>query len=462
MRIFDIDNPEGFHVHFVGIGGISMSGLAEILLHKGYTVTGSDLKDSHIINRLKDKGARIFIGHQPSNIQGADMVVHTAAVKEDNPEIREAKNNNIPIMDRATLLGQIMETFPYSIGVSGCHGKTTTTSMLSVIMDHAKLDPTILVGGEVDAIGGNVRTGSSPYFITEACEYVESFLHFKPYIAIILNIDSDHLDYYRDIEHIYQAFLKFARLVPDHGYVIGCSDDPLVAKLMGEISCNTVSFSIENEGYWKAYDIDYNINGTTTFRVSRGDEHIGEIVLGTAGKHNVYNSLAALAAAHVLSIPFDISRDALINFKGTHRRLEFKGKLGDVTILDDYAHHPTEIKATLEAVKNYPHNRIWCVFQPHTYTRTHKLFEDFVHAFEKADRVIITDIYAAREKDTGLIHSRDLVKSISQTGQICTYMETFEQVADYLRKNTSPGDIVITMGAGDIYKVGDMLLDSAS
>ncbi|MGI6189854.1 MAG: UDP-N-acetylmuramate--L-alanine ligase [Caldicoprobacteraceae bacterium] len=461
MRIFDIDNPAGCRVHFIGIGGISMSGLAEILMHKGYAVTGSDIKDSHLTRRLEDKGARVFIGHHPSNIQGADMVVYTAAVKEDNPEIQEAKKNNIPIMDRATLLGQIMEYFPYSIGISGTHGKTTTTSMLSVIMNHAKFDPTVLVGGEVDAIGGNVRTGNSPYFITEACEYVESFLHFKPYIAVILNIDSDHLDYYKDINHIYSAFLKFAGLVPEHGYVIGCGDDPLVSKLMGEVKCGTISYSIENEGHWKAYAIQYNGQGTTTFKVSFRGKDMGKVTLYIPGKHNVYNSLAALAAAHAVGIPFDICRDALQAFKGTHRRMEFKGKLDDVTIVDDYAHHPAEIRATLEAVKNYPHNRIWCLFQPHTYTRTKMLFEDFVHALTGVDQVIITDIYSAREKDTGEIHSRDLAQSISRTGQACIYMQTFEQIVDYLKQNTSPGDIVITMGAGDIYKVGDMFLNTA-
>lgn len=462
MQEVHIDRFKGCQVHFVGIGGISMSGLAEILLERGYTVTGSDLKESHIIRKLREKGAKVFIGHDAANVQGARLVVHTAAVKADNPEIEEANKKGIPVIDRATLLGQVMEAYPYSIAVSGSHGKTTTTSMLSTILLHADLNPTILVGGELDAIGGNVRTGSGPYFITEACEYVESFLHFKPYIAIILNIDADHLDYFKDINHVYQAFSKFAHLVPQNGYTVGCIDDPLVAKLLPQLQCKAVSYGINGPADWKACDIHYSSMGTACFKVYHKGEYVGDLDLSVPGKHNVYNALAATAAAYVLGIPFKVIKEALASYKGTHRRLEFKGKRNDVTILDDYAHHPTEIKAILETVQCYPHNRIWCVFQPHTYTRTKKLFDQFVHAFKQADRLIITDIYAAREKDTGEIHSRDLVKAITQTGQPCMYMQTFEEIANYLKSNISPGDIVITVGAGDVYRVGDMLLDSAS
>ncbi|MBM7582610.1 UDP-N-acetylmuramate--alanine ligase [Caldicoprobacter guelmensis] len=460
MQMVHIDDLKGCHVHFVGIGGISMSGLAEILLKRGYTVSGSDLKDSHIIQRLNEKGARIYIGHSPSNVEGAHLVVHTAAVKADNPEIQEAYKRSIPVIDRATLLGQIMESYPYSIGVSGSHGKTTTTSMLSTILLHANLDPTILVGGELDTIGGNVRIGSSPYFITEACEYVESFLHFKPYIAIILNIDADHLDYFRDINHIYQAFSKFAQLVPQDGYVVGCADDPLVKKLLSEVKGNVISYGINGPSDWQACDIYYKDLGTASFKAYYKGKYMGDISLAVPGKHNVYNALASAAAAHVLGVPFEIIQDALKTYRGTHRRLEFKGKMGEVTIIDDYAHHPTEIKATLETVKNYPHNRIWCVFQPHTYSRTKKLFNEFVQAFKQADLLIITDIYAAREKDTGEVHSRNLAQAISQAGQPCIYMQSFDEIANYLKENASPGDIVITMGAGDVYRIGDMLVTS--
>jgi len=462
MQTVHIDHFNGCRIHFVGIGGISMSGLAEILLKRGYAVTGSDLRESHITQKLRKKGAKVFIGHDSTNVQGAQLVVHTAAVKEDNPEIQEARKRNIPVIDRATLLGQVMEAYPYSIAVSGTHGKTTTTSMLSTVLLRANLDPTILVGGELDAIGGNVRVGSSPYFITEACEYVESFLHFKPYLAIILNIDADHLDYFKDIDHIYQAFTKFAHLVPQNGYAVGCIDDPLVAKLLSQLQCNTVSYGINGPSDWKACDIHYSTQGTACFKAYYRGEYVGDVALSVPGKHNVYNALAATAAAHALGIPFEVIKEALADYRGTHRRLEFKGKRGDVTIIDDYAHHPTEIKATLETVQYYPHNRIWCVFQPHTYTRTKKLFNLFVHAFKQADRLIITDIYAAREKDTGEIHSRDLVKAIQQTGQPCMYLQTFEEIVDYLKDNISPGDIVITVGAGDVYRVGDMLLNSVS
>ena len=449
----------GRHVHFIGIGGISMSGLAEILLEKGYKVSGSDLQQSRLTKRLEDNGAIIYQGHNARNIEGADLVVYTAAVKNDNPELMAAADKNIPCMDRATLLGQIMETFQFAIGVSGTHGKTTTTSMLSIVMKHAGLDPTILVGGELDEIGGNVRTGQSEYFITEACEYMDSFLKFHPYMAVILNIDSDHLDYFKDLDQIYSSFKKYAGLVPESGYVIGCGDDPLVSRLMKEVNCHTVSYGINQPADWMAKDITFDNSGCASFRAVNGTRDLGIFSLKIPGRHNVYNALATIAACGIMGIPAETIRESIQKYGGTHRRFEVKGKTSNqATVVDDYAHHPTEIKATINAALNYPHNRIWCVYQPHTYTRTKKLFNEFTQAFNGVDFLIMADIYAAREKNPGDISSGMLADSISENGLKCLYMPEFDKIEEYIRQHSEPGDLIITMGAGDIYKVGDALL----
>ncbi len=458
MKNIHIRNFIGKHIHFIGIGGISMSGIAEILLENGYIISGSDIRDSKIIERLRKKGANIYIGHNSSNIEGAKLIVYTAAINGNNPELMAAEERSIPVMDRATLLGQLMETYPFAIGVAGTHGKTTTTSMLSVIMEHADLNPTILVGGEVDEIGGNVRTGNSDYFLTEACEYVESFLKFHPYIALILNIDEDHLDYFRDIDHIYQAFLKYARLVPPDGYVIGCIDDPLVEKLLNEARRQYVSFAIEKEAHLIAHSISYDDRGCPTFIPCYRGQDTEPISLKVPGRHNIYNALAAYATARILGVDGRTIAEGLNTYHGTHRRFEIKGTIDGITVIDDYAHHPNEIKATINALKNFPHKRIWCIFQPHTYTRTKKLFDRFIDAFQGVDKLIISDIYAAREKDPGDIHSNDIVYNIKKNGQEAMYISAFDEIVAYLSQNVQSGDIVVTMGAGNIYEVGDDFL----
>lgn len=458
MNKLHIEELKGNHVHFIGIGGISMSGLAEILHHKGYIVSGSDIRQSPLTDKLQDKGIKIHIGHNASHIEGIDWVVYTVAVKEDNPEMVAAKEKNIPILERATLLGHIMETYPYSIGISGSHGKTTTTSMLSIILQNAKLDPTILVGGELDDIGGNVKIGNSSYFLTEACEYNESFLNFEPYMAIILNIDKDHLDYFKDLDRIYEAFVSYVNLVPQNGIIIGCTDDPLVSKLMNETHIRKVSFAIENKADWMARDIKYDDKGHPSYRGVYKGQDMGRFQLKIPGRYNIYNALAASAAAWAIGISADTIRDSLSDFKGTHRRFEIKGSLNNVTVVDDYAHHPTEVRATLQAARKYPHKRIWCVFQPHTYSRTQKLFYEFSESFLDADEVIITDIYAAREKAIDGVNSENLAKAINDKGKSCRYMSSFDQTVDFLSQNAKPGDLVLTMGAGDVFKIGDNFL----
>lgn len=454
-----LDSKKVKRVHFTGIGGISMSGLAEILMNLGFEVSGSDIKSSNIVSKLEKKGIRIYIGHSEENINNADLVVYTAAVKADNPELKKARSMEIPTMERATLLGEIMKKYPFSLAISGTHGKTTTTSMVSMIMLQSALDPTIHIGGELDAIGGNTRIGGNKYFITEACEYVESFLKFNPHLAVVLNIEADHLDYFKDLEHIKNAFLKFISLVPENGYVVACVDDENVSSLLEKVQCNKITYGINSKkAMWRAEDITYGENGCASFTVLKDNEKIISIELKVPGIHNVSNSLGAIAACHTLGCDIESIKNGLENFTGTHRRFELKGVADNIKVVDDYAHHPSEIKATLKAARNGNYPRIWSVFQPHTYTRTKHLLNEFSEAFKDADKVVVADIYSAREIDSGEIHSSTLTDKIRQNGQDAVYFPSFEEIVEYLKENTSPGDLILTMGAGDIYKVGEMFL----
>ena len=447
------------NVHFVGVGGISMSGLAQILLQWGYNVTGSDINDSNIINKLRKNGALVYMSHDPKNVEAAELVVYTAAVKQDNCEIIRAKELKIPIIDRAEFLGMIMKNYSYGVAISGCHGKTTTTSMVSIIFKNAKLDPTVLVGGEIDAIDGNVRVGKSKYFVTEACEYTESFLKFYPFVAAILNIEKDHLDYFKDINHIISAFKKFAKLVPKDGSLVVCSDNEHALNISREVDCNVLTYGIKNKADFYAKNIKYDGLGHPTFDVLLRDKKLGTFSLSIPGEHNVLNALAAIAISYNAGIHMDTVKKSLKEFNGTDRRFDIKGTRNNITVVDDYAHHPTEIKATLQAAKQYPHQKIWCVFQPHTYTRTKTLFDEFSEAFYDADKVIITDIYAAREKDTGLVNPSELVDSINKFSANAAYSNDFRSIANLIAKEAKPGDLVFTMGAGDIFKLGPMILD---
>jgi UDP-N-acetylmuramate--alanine ligase len=460
LEQLSILDPNKFkHVHFIGIGGISMSGLAEILLNLGFTVSGSDIRSSNITSKLEKKGIKIYTGHSEENIKDADLVVYTAAVKSDNPELAKAKSLGIPTLDRATLLGEIMKKYPFSVAVSGTHGKTTTTSMISLIMLKSALDPTIHIGGELDAIGGNTRIGSNKYFVAEACEYVESFLKFHPYLAVVLNIEADHLDYFKDIEHIKNAFLKFIRLVPENGYVVACADDQNVLSILKDVHCNIITFGLNSKNaMWTAEDISFNENGFAAFTVLKDNERITNIQLKVPGIHNISNALASIAACYALGCSIENIKKGLESYTGIHRRFELKGIENNIKVVDDYAHHPSEIKATLKAARSGNYPRIWTVFQPHTYTRTKFLLDEFSKAFKDTDKVIITDIYSAREKDTGEIHSRILAEKIRENGQDAIYLPDFEGIVEYLKKNASPGDLIITMGAGDVYKVGEMFL----
>lgn len=453
-------NIENFNrVHFIGIGGISMSGLAHIMLNAGHIVTGSDLKDSHIIQRLRNEGAIINIPHDAKSVEGSDLVVYTAAVKQDNPEMVRAKELNIPVIDRATLLGKIMKKYKYGVGIAGSHGKTTTTSLISVLLEEMSYDPTVLVGGEVDVIGGNVRVGNSDYFVTEACEYTDSFLKFYPYIAVILNVDSDHLDYFKNIDNIKQSFTQFANLVPSDGFVVACGDDANTMSVLKNVDRNIITFGIDNKCNWNAKKIKFDEKGCPSFDAYYNGKYVGNYELSIVGRHNVYNALATLAVCSLLGVDVKKAATWMKKFKGTHRRFEVKGAIDGAIIIDDYAHHPTEIKATLLSALNYPHKRIICVFQPHTYSRTKSLLCDFASSFDNSDITIITDIYAAREKDSGIIHARDLANLIKERGNETYYIKEFTDIAEYLKSILKSGDLVITIGAGDIYKIGELLLN---
>lgn len=454
---FDFIKDKNKKVHFIGIGGISMSGLAEILLENDFKVSGSDMKPSNITDKLSHQGAEIFIGHNADNIKDTDLVVYTAAISEDNPELIRAKELSLPLMDRAEFLGYVMKGHRYNIAISGTHGKTTTTSMISHIFLNANLDPTILVGGELDIIDGNVRTGKSDYFITEACEYKASFLKFFPYIGVILNIEADHLDYYRDIYHIKDTFIEFTKLIPKDGYLVAYAEDKILKEVIPHANCNVITYGIE-EGDIRAKNITYNDRGCASFEVYHGKEKLFDVNMNVPGKHNVLNALASVGSALSLNIEHKYITEGLASFFGTHRRFELKGNKNGVTVVDDYAHHPTEIKAALGAAKNYPHNRIFCVFQPHTYTRTLTLFNDFTNSFFDADEVILADIYAAREKFSSKISSDMLGDAIREKGLSCKNFHDFNEIVSYLETQLKDGDMLITVGAGDVYKIGEMYL----
>lgn len=456
---FNLNIDRNKKVHFIGIGGISMSGLAALLLKKGFKVSGSDAKESKITDKLKANGAEIYIGHKRENLKNVDLVVYTAAIPSDNPEIIEAKEKNIELMNRAEFLGYIMKGHKFNVAVSGTHGKTTCTSMLSHVTLKNNLDPTILVGGELDIIGGNFRIGDSEYFITEACEYKESFLKFFPYVGIILNIDADHLDYYRDLNHIKEAFTKFVNLIPKDGYLVAYSEDKNVKDVIEKANCNVITYGI-NEGDVIAKNISFNNKGQASFTVSKDNKDLFEVTLQTTGKHNILNALATVCVSLIFGIPAEAIVNGLAECKGAHKRFEYKGEFNGATIIDDYAHHPVEIKATLETAKLLPTNKIYAVFQPHTYTRTKTLFEEFTRCFDNVDELILMDIYAAREKNTGLVSSEELGEAIRKTGVNCINVHSHEEAANYLKNKASKNDLILTIGAGDVVKVADLILNN--
>lgn len=456
MYQINFDNP--VRIHFIGIGGISMSGLAEVLLQRGFVISGSDNHGSELTKMLEEKGATIFYGQRASNItDDVDLVVYTAAIHPDNPEFEEADRRGLPMLTRAELLGQIMRNYKVPIAISGTHGKTTTTSMITMILMEAGLDPTVSVGGMLKEIGGNFRIGGEEYFITEACEYTNSFLSFFPKIGLILNIEEDHMDFFKDLDDIYASFRKFASLLPEDGTLIINRDIPSYEKITKDLSCRVVTFSVtDRNADYSADGISYDESGKATFLLYGQKDRA--FTLNVPGEHNVANALASVALSDVLKIPQETAAKGLLSFGGTDRRFQIKGELNKITIVDDYAHHPTEIRATLKAAKKHKKDRIVCVFQPHTYTRTKAFFDDFADALSNADLIVLSDIYAARETDNLGISSKDLMEAIRERGKECYYFPSFDEIENFLLQNCEPGDLLITMGAGDIVKVGENLL----
>ena len=458
--MYNLDFNTPANLHFTGIGGISMSALAEIMISRGFTVTGSDSHESKITDHLESLGAKIFYNQVAGNISSdIDVLIYTAAIKQDNPELVKAKELGIPLLTRAEFLGQIMLNYPMAIGVSGTHGKTTTTSMLSQIMLEGNTDPTILVGGIMPAIHGNTRVGHSDKLITEACEYTNSFLSFKPNMAIILNVAADHLDFFKDLDDIRHSFRKFAELVPDDGFLVINSDIDNLEYFTDGLKCKVITVGSDPaKSDYSATNIEFDQFAKGSYDLVVNGEKSFHVALNVTGEHNIYNSLAAIAAAHAMGISDENIKAGLTQYGGTDRRFQYKGKVGDVTIIDDYAHHPDEITATIKTAKNYPHKKMWVVFQPHTYSRTKSLLPEFGKALKEADAVVLADIYAAREKDTLGVSSLDVKKEIEKYGTEVHYYPSFSEIENFLLESCSPGDLLITMGAGDVVKIGEHLL----
>ncbi len=447
--------PQGAKIHMIGIGGISMSALSNMLLHFGYRVSGSDSRASVLTDDLATKGATIYIGQKAENIKDPDLVCYTAAISKDNPELAAAYAMGVPTIERAELLGALMELYKYPIAVAGTHGKTTATSMLSLVLMAADTDPTILVGGELPQIGGNFRIGKQDYLPFEACEYVESFLHFKPFLSIITNVEEDHLDYFSGIKHIISSFKKFASLTHPLGAIIVCSDDKNACEVVQNVDKKVIKYGIEDtNAEYSAQDIVYHEDGCAEFDVICRGEKLVSVKLNVPGKHNVLNALAVTAAADFLGLSMTAVKSGLEDFGGAKRRFDKLGEVNGCLVVDDYAHHPTEIKTTLDAARNMTKNRLWVAFQPHTYTRTKALLDDFAEVLQIADKTIICDVYPAREEYDGTIHSCDLAIKIPNV----VYMSDMGAIERYLRDNIGKGDVLITMGAGDVYKIGYNLI----
>lgn len=457
MYQIDFGNP--LHIHFIGIGGISMSGLAEILLDEGFTVSGSDARESALTQLLVQKGASIFYGQKAANItDSVKVVVYTAAIHDDNEEFLEAKRRNLPMLSRAELLGQMMKNYNMPIAVSGTHGKTTCTSMLTHILLQAEADPTVSVGGILKAIHGNIRVGQSEIFLTEACEYTNSFLHFFPKLDIILNIEEDHLDFFKDLADIRCSFHRFAKLLPADGTLIINSEIERWEEIAAGIACPVITFGLKETADYSARDISYSDKGFMSFTLLKQGKDCGRIELSVPGMHNVDNALASIAAADLLGISLSAIQTGLFSFTGTDRRFEYKGIRNGFTIVDDYAHHPTEIHATLNAAAHYPHNDLWIVFQPHTYSRTKALFDEFTEVLSQAPHMVLADIYAARETDTLGVSSEQLAAAIREKGCDAHYFSSFDEIEQFLLANCREGDLLITMGAGDVVNIGENLL----
>lgn len=448
------------HIHFVGIGGIGMSGIAELLNNLGYKVSGSDLNRSPITDNLASIGCKVLIGHRKEAIAGADVIVTSSAIARDNPEVVAAQAAGIPVVMRAEMLAELMRLAKYGIAIAGSHGKTSTTSMVSWIMAEAGLDPTIVVGGRVDSLGGNAKLGQGEFLVAEADESDGSFLKLAPVLEVVTNIDLEHLDYYRDIDHVKDSFLQFIDKIPFYGAAIICLDNQHIANMLPAIKKRMITYGLTRQSDLYAEEIVFDA-GRVHFVVKDRSGVLGRIDLAPPGIHNVYNGLAAIGVARELEIPFSVIARALQSFAGVQRRMQRKGEVAGITVVDDYGHHPTEIRATLDAIKQaWPEKRLVVLFQPHRYSRTKGLYKEFLTCFHSADVLVMTDIYAASEQPIEGVTAESLLEDISRHGQRhTTYISEVSEVAAGIREILRPGDLVLTLGAGNIVKAGEDLLE---
>lgn len=456
----NIDNLKKYkNIHMLGIGGVSMSGIAAILTNWGFYITGSDCSNSEITEKLNSLGIKVTIGHNLEDLKNADIVVYSAAIKQNDPEMIEAKKLNIPTIERADFLGELTRCYKDTICISGTHGKTTTTSMISLCFIEALKDPSIQVGAFLKQLDGNYLVGNSEHFIIEACEYVESFLKFSPKAEIILNIDNDHLDYFKTLDNVKQAFIKYVKLLPENGTLILNADDSNCLDLKKYTNCTFITYGINNKSAdFYADNLSFDDDGFAKFDVYYKKELFDTFKLSVPGRHNVLNALACISLCNAYNIDKTFIKSALLKFTGAHRRFEFKGKIDNTaSVYDDYGHHPTEIIATANALKNKKYNKSWVIFQPHTYSRTKTLLDDFAKALQNFDNIIVLDIYAARENNTYGITSKDLVNKILSYGKDAKYISDFETCVSYVKNNIQENDIVITLGAGTVTQIGPML-----
>jgi len=457
MQIPHIRDYQGKHIHMIGIGGSSMSGLAGMLLEKGYHITGSDQSDGYLLGSLREKGVVIHVGHDAANVVGADLVVYTAAIPETNPERAYCREHGVPELERAWLLGQLMEGSEQSIGISGAHGKTSTTSMLSQILVEGGLDPSIHIGGQLDAIGGSTRIGKSGVFLAEACEFKRSFLKLRPTIAVILNIDADHLDCYRDIDEIEQTFGEYLDLLPADGLAIGNGDDPRVLRQLRQCGRRAETFGLEESNDWYPGNLTRSESGCASFDLMHGGEALCRVALDVPGDFNLYNALAALASAHALGADMRKAAESLAHFHGAHRRFELTGLLNGCEMFHDYGHNPTEMRNAVSIARLRCKGTLYAVMQPHTFSRVKTLFDDYLTCTEKADVTLVTDICAAREVDPGDINSGMLVEGMRAHGVNAVWTPSFDDTEAWLRAHVQPGDLAITMGCGDINRLNDQI-----
>jgi UDP-N-acetylmuramate--alanine ligase len=440
-------------IHFVGIGGSGMSGIAEVLINLGYKVTGSDVAESDTTRRLRSLGAVIHIAHDSVNVWGADCVVYSSAVRKDNPEIEEAIRNKVPIIPRAEMLAELMR-MKYGIAVAGTHGKTTTTSMIAAILVHAGIDPTVVTGGKLNSLGTNAKLGSGDFLVAEADESDGSFLKLSPTIAVVTSIDREHIDHYGDMEEVKTAYLDFINKVPFYGCVVLCLDHPTIQGLLPSIGRRFISYGLTSQADVNATEIEQK-GQKSTFEVWTGEENLGKFMINLPGEHNVYNALAAIAVARELEINSSDIKAGLEEFTGVERRFQVRGTVGDIMVVDDYGHHPVEIKAVLKAAKHGWKRRVICVFQPHRYSRTKDLFHEFLSAFNEAEKLLLTDIYPAGEDNPEGVSTRELFEGIKEHGhKDVAYVPELKEVSKWLGEVTGRGDMVITLGAGDVWRAG--------